>query len=149
MTEEITISANGAPYAADIVRLLQQERLPVEDLPEGLPHFFAAFAGDEVVGAIGLERYADTGLLRSLVVDPAYRNRGIADYLIACLEGEAAALGLSSLYLLTTTAPEYFARKGFLPADRSTAPEALQRSSEFTHTCPQSAVLMKKELQPA
>jgi len=50
--------------------------------------------------------------------------------------------GLRSLYLLTTTAGDYFPRFGFTHADRETAPIAVRQSREFAESCPSTALFM-------
>ena len=47
---------------------------------------------------------------------------------------------LIGVYLLTTTAPEYFARLGFERVAREGVPTTLQQSSEFATVCPASAI---------
>jgi amino-acid N-acetyltransferase len=54
---------------------------------------------------------------------------------------------LAAVYLLTTTAPEYFAELGFSRVERASAPEAMQSSSEFASICPASATCMVKMLR--
>jgi len=130
----------------DIVSLLQSEKLPVEDLPVSLANFFIAHNNGEIIAAIGLERYENYGLLRSLVVHKDFRNNNIAGKLITALEGKAKKDGVEILYLLTETAPDYFAKKGYEKISREDVPEALKQSSEFSHVCPVSAVVMKKQL---
>ncbi len=51
----------------------------------------------------------------------------------------AHADGAASAYLLTTTAAPYFERFGFTEVPRTSAPAALQASSEFASVCPASA----------
>jgi amino-acid N-acetyltransferase len=46
--------------------------------------------------------------------------------------------------LLTETAPGYFETKGYQQITRADVPEEVQQSSEFSHVCPQSAIVMKK-----
>ena len=50
--------------------------------------------------------------------------------------------GLRSLYLLTTTAGDYFPRFGFAPVARESAPTAVQGSREFSQACPSTALFM-------
>jgi amino-acid N-acetyltransferase len=52
------------------------------------------------------------------------------------------ARGLRAVYLLTTTAADYFRRFGFEDARRDEAPAVLQRSSEFASVCPASAACL-------
>lgn len=130
-----------------IIGLLLAEKLPVDDLPADLGSFWVAASEGELAGAIGMEAYNDSALLRSMVVAPAHRNKGIADQLVRALEHSASARGMDSIYLLTETAPKYFERKGYAVTSRDEVPEALKASSEFTHVCPSSAIVMKKHLQ--
>lgn len=130
----------------EVVALLQSQKLPFEDLPPLLQNFYVALEGQKVVGLIGMERYGSVGLLRSMVVHPNCRNKGIAEKLVQVLEEKARAAGIHSIYLLTETAEKYFNRKGYTKIDRKEAPEALMQSSEFSHVCPVSAAVMKKEL---
>jgi len=116
----------------------------VDDLPEHPDNFFVATDNGRLTGVIGLEIYGDYGLLRSLAVVSEYRNKGIAGKLMEQLESIAKSKGLKELYLLTETAPGYFERKGFQKVTRNEVPEELKTSSEFSHVCPASAIVMKK-----
>lgn len=53
------------------------------------------------------------------------------------------------MYLLTTTAENYFPAFGFRPVDRSAVPTELMASPEFQGACPASAIVMRKELEAA
>jgi amino-acid N-acetyltransferase len=130
-----------------IIALLQAEKLPTEDLPVLLDGFFIARDNDEVIGAVGLERYDNYGLLRSLVVNRVHRNRNIAAALLQETENKAAVQGIETIYLLTETAPDYFGKKGYEKIEREDVPAAVQRSSEFSHVCPVSAIVMKKRVK--
>ena len=131
-----------------IVALLASQSLPFEHLPEMLDSFLIARTNDQFAGVVGLETYGDFALLRSLVVHPEFRGQGIADQLIRNIESHASSKGLKEIYLLTETAPEYFDRKAYLRITRNEVPEEVQQSSEFSHVCPQSAIVMKKTLNP-
>lgn len=133
-------------YRDKIVELLTAEKLPVADLPETLDNFIVAIQDGGVVGVAGVELYGSYGLLRSLAVHPEYRSLGIAGKLLAMLDNISKQKGLSELYLLTETAPAYFERKNYSKINRDEVPAEVQRSSEFSHVCPTSAIVMKKEL---
>jgi amino-acid N-acetyltransferase len=75
-----------------------------------------------------------------------HRESGCADALTRDRIDWARREGLGSLYLLTTTAGEYFPRFGFAPAERESAPDAIQLSREFAVACPASALFMRLEL---
>ena len=133
-------------YREGIVALLSSAKLPVDDLPGTLENFLIALQNDEVIGVAGLEIYADYGLLRSLAVSPDFRGRGLAGQLILQIESLANLKGLKTIYLLTETAPAYFKQKGYENITRTEVPVEVQQSSEFSHVCPQSAIVMKKDL---
>jgi len=134
-----------APEAA--APLLAACELPIDDLGDPALDLVGAFAGDELLGVIGLQRCAgDVGLLRSLAVHPAARARGIAGVLCAEVIARARRAELRSLYLLTTSAADYFPRHGFARIDRAAAPAAIQATAQFTSLCPASAVVMRGDL---
>jgi arsenate reductase (thioredoxin) len=145
-----TISIRGAgPYDGERIRaLLTMNKLPANDIPDNLAHFFVIQKADQLVGVIGLEPYGPYGLLRSLVIQPLYRGRGNASDLVNKLIDYAGSLGLTDIYLLTETAERFFLKKGFEKIDRDFVPAELRLSSEFSYICPSSAVAMKKKLLP-
>jgi amino-acid N-acetyltransferase len=134
------------PYKEKIIELLVAEKLPVADLPETLDNFIVAIQDGSVVGVGGVEVYGNYGLLRSLVVHPEHRGAGIAGKLLARLDSMSKQKGLSELYLLTETAPAYFEQKNYKKITRDNVPPDVQRSSEFSHVCPVSAIVMKKKI---
>lgn len=152
----IAIGPARAEERAAVATLLAEAGLPLA----GLEATFLLVARDEpaavaagkptgegpVVGAIGLEPYPPAGLLRSLVVAPAYRGAGTATALVARLLETADARGVTDLWLLTTSAAPFFARLGFTPADRAAAPEGVRGCAEFREACPASATCLRLRL---
>lgn len=132
----------------EVIRLLQQASLPTQDLLDSpdVVQFWIAETGGRLVGAIGLERFADDALLRSLVVDPAFRNTGVGTALVDQLERAARASGVRQLVLLTRTAKPFFERRGYCVIERNSAPGAVKSSAEFSSLCPASATCMAKPL---
>ncbi len=129
-----------------IERLLHARSLPLEGASEHLERFLVAEQGATVVGCVGLERYGPLGLLRSLAVDEGISGRGVGTELVRALLARAPRLGVDALYLLTTTAADYFPRFGFEPLPRSALPDALSASAELRGACPASAVAMRLTL---
>jgi len=128
--------------------LLADAGLPVEDLDaDRLGTFVVADDGRSVIAAIGLQAAGTNGLLRSLVVAPEARDRGLGGALVAGLESVAGKQGVDVLWLLTIDAARYFERLGYREADRSSAPDAIRDTEEFSTLCPGSAVLMSKALR--
>lgn len=66
--------------------------------------------------------------------------------LCRALEAQARRQGISTLYLLTTTAESFFCERGYEEIERARAPAAIRRTSEFAELCPDSATCMCKEL---
>jgi arsenite methyltransferase len=129
--------------------LLAAAALPAEIEPSfGEGFAVAVDAAGRIVGATGIELHGDApphGLLRSAVVDPSWRGRGVGERLTRDRLDWARERGIGELWLLTTTAAEWFPRFGFVRADRADAPEPLRRSAEFTTACPASATAMRLE----
>jgi amino-acid N-acetyltransferase len=133
-----------------IVRLLKEARLPHADLtPQHLEHFLVLREGDAIVGVVGMEVRGAAGLLRSLAVAEGRRGGGAASALVDALEARARDSGLRTLYLLTTTAEGFFARRGYAPADRAAVPDAIRETPEFRAICPDSAACLSRQLAPA
>ncbi len=140
---------SGTASDAEAIRaLLDGAGLPTSDLAEPANlQFWVAEESGRVVGAVGLERYGQAGLLRSLVVDTAHRNGGIGRALVGELERNARRERIAILVLLTQTAEPFFGRLGYAAVDRQYAPDDVQRSAEFRSICPASAVCMMKTLE--
>ena len=134
----------------EILSLLSEYSLPVSDIStENPPQFFGFRSEGKLVGLVGLELYAPYALLRSLVVTPAFRSTGLGRKLVAHAEAQAAARGIQKLFLLTSTAEQFFLDRGYVPASRTDAPPAIQRTSQFAGLCPSSAAFLCKPIQPA
>ena len=146
---KITITPAGQGYRLLVIELLNALKLPTADLPANIGHFYVALDGAQLAGVIGYEVYNPYFLLRSLAVAKAYRNQGVADKLVVKIEETAQEQRIEQIYLLTETAEHYFAKKGYIPVERSAVPEAVKRSTEFSHVCPQSAVAMVKKINTA
>src|SRR5512137_812494 len=127
-------------------RLLQQCGLPVDDLQTSPVDFLVMREAGQVVGAVGLESADGVGLLRSLAVLPSLHGQGRGAALVAAAERLAEQRGIDDLYLLTTTAPGFFALHDYLRVHRASVPLALQGATQFTTLCPASAACMHKRL---
>lgn len=127
-------------------RLLSRSDLPVEDITASSVEIYYATAAAERIGVGGLEEYGDVGLLRSVAVEPSKRGQGYGTMLCESLETIARNCGVETLYLLTTTASDFFASAGYTTIERSIAPDAVQNTAEFEELCPSTAVCMKKTL---
>jgi len=130
--------------------LLGRAELTDQDVSKGWGHYFVVREDDgRVVGVAGLEVHGEDGLLRSVAVDVDYRGQGLAKALVEAALERAQRVGLRSVYLLTTTAGDYFARHGFAGCPRDKAPPAIQESWEFRAGCPSTAAFMKRAVAQA
>ena len=128
------------------IALLKSNSLPTEDITDATK-VFVSTEGDEVIGTIGIELYDNLGLLRSLAVNNAYRGKGTGKNLVAFIEAFAKNNYINELFILTTTASEFFSGLSYEQIKREHTPTAIKQSTEFTATCPSSAIVMKKSLK--
>lgn len=141
------VRAAAASDFEAISALLEAAGLPTADLRASQPAFLVAAAGTELAGAGALEIHADTALLRSLAVAPAWRGRGLGHLLVKALERRARAARVHQIVLLTQTAEAFFTRLDYRVIERAQAPAAVQTSREFAALCPASAVCLAKTLR--
>ncbi len=126
-----------------MVALLAAEGLPEGGVAEGITHFHVLEDGHGVVATAGIEPCGASALLRSVVVAPAHRGRGLARRLTDCAIRHARELGHDTVYLLTMDAHEYFSGLGFTRVSRDEAPPEIRSCQQYREQCPDSAVLMR------
>ena len=125
--------------------LLDAERLPSSDLDASLLSSFIVLRADaEIHGVIGLEVLGEVALVRSLVVTQSQRGRGLGASLVQAVEKHANAAGVRTLYLLTTSAADFFTSLGYRAIPRESAPVSIQQTSQFAGLCPSTAIVMVK-----
>jgi amino-acid N-acetyltransferase len=133
-----------------ILELLAVCGLPHQDLtPAHLADFFVIRgpAGTHLLGTAGLEHYGRVGLLRSLAVAPGSRGQGWGRLLAARIETAAIERGVEELFLLTTTAPDFFLALGYQAVSREAAPVAIRQSTQCASLCPSTAVCLSKKIR--
>ena len=99
-----------------------------------------------VAGVAGLELYGKQGLLRSVAIIKNMQNQGFGSILTSFVVEEAKKVGVTDLFLLTTTAPEFFEKLGFKGENRENIVGGIKDSVEFKSACPETAVLMRLSL---
>jgi amino-acid N-acetyltransferase len=124
--------------------LLASCDLPTDDLDDASIALVGAFDSSSIVGVVGLQSCGDVGLLRSLAVDAAHRDRGIARVLCERMFDVAREREMRELWLLTTTAEAYFTRLGFTPIAREAAPAQVRVTAQFASLCPTTARVMRR-----
>jgi amino-acid N-acetyltransferase len=138
------VPASQNSFSAAIA-LLKKNNLPTEDLDPG-KQLFVIEEGDEVIATVAVEYNFNDALLRSLSVSKEKRNSGIGAELVGFIEDYVQKQGVQNIYILTTTAAEFFSKRGYLIIDRNTVPQFIQQTREYSVLCASSSTLMKKEL---
>ena len=147
MTAIFTIRAAQPHDVSAVEAALRDSELPLDGLRDQFGDGYAiAEASGRVIGVEGIEVHGDDGLLRSAAVVSSWRGKGVGDALTRDRIEWARRRGLRSLYLLTTTAGDYFPRFGFVEVPRTSAPTAVQQSREFAEACPSTALFMALSL---
>ena len=119
-------------------RLLSDAVLPTKGLEE-TELWCAKDRVGRVVGVAGMEFFGRQGLLRSVAVEARSRNKGVGIALVGRMLEEAKSRKLAEVYLLTETAPRFFARFGFKRVERRTVKGGVLSSVEFREVCPDTA----------
>lgn len=139
--------AETISFNAEVEALLNEAQLPVSDLASCRSlNLLGIRDGGRLVGVVGVEAYGGVGMLRSLAVESAHRNSGLGGTLVSNAETWAAERGVNTLYLLTTTAAQFFAKLGYEVVPRSEAPAAIAATAQFSDLCPASSTFMRKVL---
>ncbi|MEN9569632.1 MAG: hypothetical protein RL172_863 [Bacteroidota bacterium] len=138
-------NAVTAEEKATAIRFLQQHNLPVTDITDATL-LYLLLHNDTAIGTAGLEIFEDCALLRSVSVHNDAQGKGYGKWIADTIAQYATQKGINCLYLLTTTAKDFFSKQGYKVINRTDAPEAIRLSSEFASVCPASAVLMKKTI---
>lgn len=150
MNTNISLRQGGQADWPAVAALLEANKLPLDGAQAHLNNYLLALSNGEVIGCAGAEVYGDIALLRSVAVLPGLQKLGIGKLLVDRLIHEAQRRQIRTLYLLTVTAPEYFAQVGFKRMKMDDAPAALKASAEFQGACPACAAFMALPLvQPA
>jgi N-acetylglutamate synthase-like GNAT family acetyltransferase len=127
---------------------LKNAQLPIEDIEVPGPLFWRFETIEEVpVGFGGLELYPGDALLRSIVALPPVRRKGFGSAIVAALEEEAQLRSCRGLWLITTSAAEFFERLGYVRCDRAAVPSAISTTTEFAALCPASADVLVKHFE--
>jgi amino-acid N-acetyltransferase len=135
--------------AAELERLreaLAAADLPSEDLSDAAGLFYALEQNGKALGYAGLEVHGTAALLRSVVIVPEKRGSGLGRRLVEAVLECAASMGQRDIYLLTTTASDFFLRLRFTRIDRDRVPAPIAATRQFAELCPATAICMHRLL---
>jgi len=125
---------------------LERAALPADDLATSRQAFTLALEDGRIVGSVALEVVGHDALVRSLAVAPALRGRGLGAALDDRAAEAARKLGVTALYLLTTTARDYAERRGYEVVERREVPPGVAALPQFRSLCPETATCMRMRL---
>jgi N-acetylglutamate synthase-like GNAT family acetyltransferase len=128
----------------DMTAALVAAGLPVDDLADDGRTFYRFSLDGQTVGFGGYETHGETALLRSIVIAPGKRGAGLGRAVTEALMTDLSAQGVTSAYLLTTTASSFFRAVGFTETDRASAPAAILATRQATALCPSTASLLSR-----
>lgn len=138
------VPASQNSFSAAIA-LLKKNNLPTEDLDPG-KQIFVVEDGNKVVATVAVEYNYSDALLRSLSVSEEKRKSGIGAELVTFIEDYVQKQGVETIYLLTTTAADFFQKRGYQVIDRNSVPRFIQNTKEYSVICASSSTVMKKKL---
>lgn len=138
----LTITAANDADLPGVLALLERNGLPQDGFPDHLATALVARAGNTIVGSAAIELYGPAALLRSVAVDTAQRGQGLGLQLTRSALDLARQHGVTTVYLLTETAGDFFPRFGFRAVERTAVDPLVQQSVEFTSACPDSALVL-------
>jgi amino-acid N-acetyltransferase len=128
--------------------LLRSSNLPYTDFDLDKINVIIAIDNKDIIGSIGVELYPPNALLRSFVLRPEYRGKGIASNMFRYLMSYGREKGIRDIHLLTDTADSYFISNGFIIANKNDAPSQIRETSEFKDLCPSTSTYMvKRDIQ--
>jgi len=146
MIMNIEFKKTSPEKVSELLTLLQKSNLPVNDIGEKVELFSLEY-NEEIIGTAGLEIDGQIGLLRSVSVLESQKGKGYGHLIVQNLETYAQTQNIKELYLLTTTAKDFFEKKcNYDVVERVNVPTEIQNSQQFALVCPASAVVMKKSL---
>jgi amino-acid N-acetyltransferase len=96
-----------------------------------------------IFGCAALIAYAEqrTGEMMALTVSPLSQGQGDGERILKRVEQRAKALGLQSIFVLTTRTMHWFIKRGFQPVEADWLPEVRKRKYNWDR---RSQVLVKK-----
>ncbi len=125
------------PGIVQILEPLEQQGLLVkrdrEQLEGEIGHFFVIESEGNILGCAALYPFPaeKTAELAAVAVNPFHRDGGRGERLLAFGEARARALGLKSLFVLSTRTTHWFIERGFVESDPARLPDKKQAFYNF------------------
>ncbi|MEP7281403.1 MAG: GNAT family N-acetyltransferase, partial [Rubrivivax sp.] len=119
--------------------MVRRERTEIE---RDIGHYTVIEHDGVIFGSAALVPYpeARTGEMLALTVSPDSQSQGDGERILKRIEQRAKAMGLTSIFVLTTRTMHWFIKRGFAEADADWLPEARKRKYNWDR---RSKVLVK------
>ena len=120
------------PGIGQILEPLEQQGVLVKREPDELEReidrYFVIESEGNILGCAALYPFADskTAELAALAVNPFHRDGGRGERLLAYAEARAKAMGLKSIFVLSTRTTHWFIERGFVETDPGRLPQGKQ-----------------------
>ncbi len=130
-------TADDIPGIVQILEPLEQQGVLVkrdrELLEREIGHFFVIESEGNILGCAALYPFPaeKTAELAAVAVNPFHRDGGRGERLLAFGEARARALGLKSLFVLSTRTTHWFIERGFIESDTARLPDKKQALYNF------------------
>ncbi len=120
--------------------LVRRERTEIE---RDIANYTVITHDGVIFGCAALYPYPEsrTGEMAALTVSPQVQGQGDGDRILKRIEQRARAMGLDSIFVLTTRTMHWFIKRGFVSMDPERLPEARKRKYNWDR---RSQVLLKK-----
>ena len=120
--------------------LVKRDRTEIE---RDIDHYTVIEHDGVIFGCAALYPYpeAHTGEMAALTVSNEVQGQGDGERMLKRVEQRARAMGLASIFVLTTRTMHWFIKRGFVQADPDSLPEARRRLYNWDR---RSQVLVKK-----
>ena len=114
---EMNVNSNQIQHDEELENLrqfLSSNNVPSSDLAlKGNIFITYNDQNGSLIGSGGIESYGSSALLRSVAVRSDLRGKKLGDYIVKDLLSRAEKIQFKSVFLLTETAHDFFAKKGF------------------------------------
>ena len=144
-----TMWSMGTTWEEDefVQSLLDEYGLPTEGLNEPRVRLYIFRMDDSLAGIGGYELFDENALLTSIAVADEFRGQGAGRAITERVLNIALDAGVKRMYLMTTTAPEFFRARGFEAIPPGLVEKTVLESQKFKTLNPDTAVCMLKNLE--
>ncbi|WP_408008641.1 GNAT family N-acetyltransferase [Pseudalkalibacillus sp. A8] len=129
-----------------IKKFVAQAGLSSEGIEECIQTFIILETDKKkMAGTVGLERFGESGLIRSLVLDKEYSSEELLLRLLTAIIRLADQQGVKTVYLLTKVTSIFYTL-GFMEIPYDKIPESLLKSAHLQQYDKDQIAIMKRSL---